>query len=227
MQEAGRGRQRGQQLPGLRAGASSWPQPQTPSDPGSSSPRSGRPPHRPASLTSAPGLTASGLRAPPGGHSRNSTFPPTRRLPDPVKTQPPSLHPCRPRMAVPGATLPPLPQPQHSPGHKKAVDSAGSGSAQCQPRKSSWCRCPLPSAPRQPPDGPGGHTTGWELKGQETRWVGTSPIHAPGLSSPSPSFWPLTLALLTAAARLGHFQPAMGAGKGLALLEVTFHMTPL
>lgn len=32
MQEAGRGRQRGQQLPGFRAGASSWPQPQTRSD---------------------------------------------------------------------------------------------------------------------------------------------------------------------------------------------------
>lgn len=32
MQEAGRGRQRGQQLPGLRAGASSWPQPRPWSD---------------------------------------------------------------------------------------------------------------------------------------------------------------------------------------------------
>lgn len=40
MQEAGRGRQRGQQLPGFRAGASSWPQPQTRSD----TPPSGRNP---------------------------------------------------------------------------------------------------------------------------------------------------------------------------------------
>lgn len=32
MQEAGRGRQRGQQLPGFRAGASFWPPPQTWSD---------------------------------------------------------------------------------------------------------------------------------------------------------------------------------------------------
>lgn len=40
MQEAGRGRQWGQQLPGFRAGALSWPQPQTRSD----TPPSGRSP---------------------------------------------------------------------------------------------------------------------------------------------------------------------------------------
>lgn len=69
MQEAGRGRQRGQQLPGFRAGAWAWPPPGTRSD---ARPPGGSPTQ---SLTEGPGALglpdSRGLGAPPRGRSGN------------------------------------------------------------------------------------------------------------------------------------------------------------
>lgn len=92
-----------------------------------------------------------------------------------------------------------------SPSCKMVAGSAGCGSVRCQPRRSSWCRHLQSSAPQRPPDGPGVHMTGWRLRGQEAGRLRDSSLI---LLMPPPSFWPLTLTFLTAAAIFEH--PAMG-----------------
>jgi hypothetical protein len=109
----------------------------------------------------------------------------------------------------------------------RAAGIAGSGSARCRPRRSSWCRYPPSSAPRRLPGGPGAHTTGWRLRRQETGRISAPHTHQVSLPPPPPSSRPRTLASLTAAASLGHLHPAVGAGEHLTLLEVTLHVAPL
>lgn len=181
MQEAGRGRQRGQQLPGLRAGASSWPQPQTPSAMSPSPPC----PRRAALRThDRPGLTTNGVRAPSRGRIRNCAAPGPRRLCggcQALAARPPG---CT-RMAVPRAHSAHHPKPRHSRGHRRAAGRAGSGRSRCQPRRSSWCRRPRPSAPQRPPPGPGARTTGQGLRGHEGARV-PCPSLTLGLAPPDP-----------------------------------------
>lgn len=197
MQEAGRGRQRGQQLPGLRAGASSWPQPQISSDPLGGAPRRPSPgTEDPSGISPAHRERAQGtalwprlelhrcgvLRPHPHPHS----LPPAPRpLPKLCRLPPAGSY------QEGGATCPltPPPETRHSRGHRRAAGSAGSRSARCLPRRSKWCKRPRPSAPRRPPPGPRARTTGRGLRGQERSSV-NCPSLTPGLARPQlPSFW--------------------------------------
>lgn len=178
MQEAGRGRQRGQQLPGLRAGASSWPQPQiqsatSPSPPCPTQRLPGTEARPPGNLQGLPlSFRTHRERArgaalwPHLGTARPRLLPaPPRggRSPNPASFLPPGLT----RVWVPRAHSPHRPRPRHSQGHRRAAGSVGSGSAPCRPRRSRWCKRPPPSSPRRPPPGPGARTTGRKLRGQE------------------------------------------------------------
>ena len=223
MQEAGRGRQRGQQLPGLRAGASSWPPPRTRSD----TPRS-----RPGPALSLPGGPSISGEAPwlPSSCWRRSG----RHLVAMSDTARPgrARSPTSPVLQVGRATCSPIPPPQtlaltgpqESGGQRwlwqrtvpamqeqlvQASTSQRSPEATCRP----WCAH----------DGAGAEGTGSGESQMPVPHVGSR--SAP--PTPSPMALARTLAPLTAPASLPHLRPAARAGERLALLQAALHMAPL
>lgn len=182
MQEAGRGRQWGQQLPGFRAGASSWPPPQSLSDKQAAFPAAPKaePPGGERIAQESPGLPGSLL----AGAGRHLVA--TLGTAGPGQAQPPLLQLTE--RAMPPCLLPSdptRPRPRHSPDCRRAEGSAGCGSARCRPRRNSWCRHPRPSALQRPPAGPGASRTGRGLRGQEGVAVFFSSLTV-GLASTSP-----------------------------------------